>query len=422
MILLSLIFSCFAMAREHPYFVGDIQISPNERYIAIGRLDYKVILYDLEEKKTIKAFAGKQGWEVNNDTFFTPDSKQWIIQDRSLLLKFWDIEKQEFVKEVKLESEANGLIFVRDGKGIVWGGADGRIEFIDLKTDERKVLKRPNLQRGFDQEIADLIISPDKKMFISVTEVSYYDEPSFKEPEEDFGPAWEGSKEIIAKHNGINLWDAETLTKIKKLQSKDTTGRAWATFSPDGKYVFTSYENGNVHQWDATEGSLVKEFSYYEAEGWCVGPVEGSSRWICGVRADLYFMDTLGKVKGEVDYNHGKEIRLGFLKRPLKYESVSFQLTTISSKNLIITGDRDGSISVYKFDPEKLTIELLWHPEPVKSGIITQINPLDVMYKSEEKARKEQQAYIEAQKKIGYGEKDKDETDLYGAGLSGKEK
>jgi WD40 repeat protein len=390
-----LIFSSPSMAREHPYFVDEVDVSPNGRYIAIGRLDYKIILYDLEEKKVVKAFSGGPGNEINNDTFFTPDNKYWVIQDRSLILRFWDIEKQVITKEVELESEANGLIFFKDGKRMIWGGADGRIEFVNLETDERKLLKKPNPYESWEREISDLILSADETRFVSVTRVNSYDE-SFEEPEDDFGLAWEGSKHTLVKHNGINLWDANTFTKIKKLQAKDASGRAWATFSPDSKYVFTSYESsrgGLVRQWDTNSGDLVKVFSRADGEAVCILDPRGDYL-VCLWHYTPSKNITLYRTS---EAKNIKDIQL-------KYEYVTGQMATIPSKNLIIIGDTDGSISVYKFDPEKLDIELIWHPEPVKSGIITWISPLKFIDKTEAEARKMQQNYIEQQKKMGYGD------------------
>lgn len=405
------LFTYSAQAREHPYFTRTVRISPNGNYIGIGRLDYKLVLYDRLNKKIIKVIEGKEGELSWNIVDFTPDSKLWVFQvykDAHYDLIFYDIEADKIVKEIDIGFTATCIAFLKNANRMVLGGTDGRIELWDLVDNKKNGTLKPALPQrtdqrvvyfGFEEPISNLIISPDEEYFISST---FSGGMRDKDPDipEDIklvssrkDPHIWGNKvfeEYVVKHLGVNLWDLETLTKKCQLLGERLNGRTWPIFSPDGKYVLVTSENGGVYRFDSAEGELLLEYDRVGTDG--IGFVESSGK---------YFITLLAIGGGQelvlwgIDKKKWLDVDL-----KLKYEPVTGAFATLPSQNLIVTGDTDGSISVYKFNKDKLDIELVWHPKPIKSGIIKWISPLHLLDKTPEQISELRKRYEEEQKKL----------------------
>ena len=391
--------------RKHPYFVVDLAISPDGRYIAEGRMDLKLIVWDREEKKLVFGIEGKKGAEVNMQSGFTQDSKYFVFQDRSLDLIFLDIEKKKVAMRYHLDAEFGDIAFFKDGKRFIWGGDDGRIEYVDMEKNEKKVLKKPDPYSSSGlggREIIDIEISPDETKFISTTYIRPFERK--EEPEEDFAPY--NAKRWIIKYHGLNVWDAVELKRIAKLTAGESMGgRCWPVFSPDGQKVLAGTEYDWVNIWNASDGLWIYKSDRVHAKS--VGYVDSDGKYFVTLSSGLNSLRLLETSSSKI------------IKKPgLEYEPVFGQLRTLPSQNLVVTGDTDGSISVYRFNPEDQTLRLIWHPKPVKSGIIEWISPLDLMEKSREEARQMYNAYIEEQKRRGYGQEDKEFEEVSITGMT----
>jgi WD40 repeat protein len=378
-----------AIARTHPYYISSVAISPDSKYIAIGRLDNKLILLDRDLKKTIKVIEAKQG-ELNIDPVFTPDSKTLLFQNKTYDIIFYNIEQDAIIKKTHIDFEYSAIIFTKDMTQMVIGGEDGRIELRDTKTNKLiKTLKKPDKYQAFPS-ISHLVLSPNGKYFVStVSADKYWD--NWPQPEEDFKEVdcGGGNKIMLVKHRGVNLWDVETGVKLHQLLAPRLNGRTWACFSPDGKYVLATSENGWPCKFDVQTGEMLMEYERSSSDG--IGFPDVSNR---------YFV-TLWPFEDNSNmnlYDIEKEKRVKIL--PLSYDAVTGALATLPSQNLIVTGDRDGSISVYKFDPKTQSIQLEWHPKPVRSGVIRWLSPLHLMGKGREDIKSITERYEEEQKKV----------------------
>lgn len=442
-------------AREHPYFIRDIKLSPDNKYIAIGRIDNKIILFDRENKKVLKVIESKTE-DINWHTAFTPDSKYLVFQNKNWCLNFYNIEKGEITKRINLSDGCSTVVFFKDMKKMIWGSPSGKVEVIDLETLEKKVLKiefpRPPSETAF-APIWHIIISPDEKYFLTITRTSNID-LKYDEPEEAIRPGTE-YKDLFpnnVRHCGINLWDAKTFKKINKFMADDMDGATYAAFSKDMKHLVITSEGG-ITVWDlATFGLLYQKHvpsnacgfvdanSEYFAilwEGYGTGlfrlqdlinpkePVnikkEQLLERVLKTKKDRVWEDLIKSgyiddkgtlqpkarnLRGERDlvisedyrYMERRELVYALWKAfpsdatknlKFKYEPCSQAMVTDPERNLIITGDYDGSISVYRFNPKNLKVKLEWHPRSVIAGVIRWLgpwaaDPFELMTKSSE--------------------------------------
>lgn len=358
-----------ATAREHPYFVTSISMSPDARYIAIGRLDNKIVIFDRENKKVFKVIEDKTH-PLNWDTAFTPDSKYLVFQYRDNNLLFYDLEKQEITRKIQLDDNFNAIAFYKDMKKMIWGGNNGKIEVVNLETDERIMLKVPHPEPSdFQAPISSIKLSPDEKYFVTTTYTETFSWEFEPEPEEDYKPIWEGGT-LVVKHVGLNLWDAKTFKKIKKMAAEFLSGRTWPTFSPGGKYLVAVSENG-VTVWDVNDKRLLFENHHltngvgFSSNNYFVGLWSGKKQHLTFYN----LVDLVNRVENFKTLN-------------CQYRPCTGGIVTDPDRNLIVVGTRDGSISVYKFNPKKLTIDLEWHPKSVVAGLIRWLSPTVTRFKA----------------------------------------
>lgn len=360
-----------ATAREHPYFVTSISMSPDARYIAIGRLDNKIVIFDRENKKVFKVIEDKTH-PLNWDTAFTPDSRYLVFQYRDNNLLFYDLERQGITKKIQLDDNFNAIAFYKDMKKMIWGGNNGKIEVVNLETDERILLKVPHPEPSeFQAPISAIKLSPDEKYFITATFSDLAGWDRDPEPEEDYKPVWEGGI-LIVKHVGLNLWDAKTFKKIKKMAAEFLSGRTWPVFSSVGEYLLATSENG-ITIWDIPNGKLLNK--NHALNNGC-GFIDKENKhfvilWKNPPGLGLYNTDSFINTNNPW---HMKEFKF-------KYRPCTGAIVTDPERNLIVIGTRDGSISVYKFNPNKLTIDLDWHPKGVIAGMIRWLSPTITRFK-----------------------------------------
>lgn len=353
-------------------------MSPDARYIAIGRLDNKIVIFDRENKKVFKVIEDKTH-PLNWDTAFTPDSKYLVFQYRDNSLLFYDLEKQEITRKIQLDDNFNAIAFYKDMKKMIWGGNNGKIEVVDLETDERIVLKKPHPEPSdFQAPISGVRLSPDERYFVTTTYTETFNWEFKPEPEEDYIQDEPGPSGIwIVKHVGLNLWDAKTFKKIKKMVSEDLTGHTNPVFSTDSKYILVACDSSSVSLWEGRTGNLIKGTQGGGGnEG--IGFVTSDNKYSVGLATGPHPFLALYRTE---DFLTKKEPWF-YKKFNSEYKPCTGAIVTDPERNLIIVGTRDGSVSIYKFNPEKLTIDLEWHPKSILSGMIRWLSPTVTMFKT----------------------------------------
>lgn len=391
-------------SQDHPYFITHMKVSPSGRYLLAGRLDNKVIVWDVQNKKQLYAWGSTEENFLSWQAHFTADEKYVVILKMgSNDLMFINLETGKLDKVFPLPAQATTVAFYKDGKRFIWGGIDGRIQYEDMEKKETKVLKVPlprdeNLRAGDVGPISQIIISPDEQYFVSATNYdSVYDD--YEDTDAPYYPI-KGRSFWYIKHVNINLWDAKTLEKIHRLKGDKLNVKIWVSFSPDGKTVYGSTENGYAYAWDSENGNVKYQFQdrgAYDGTG-----TLQDNHYYCGMGKDPRYI----KLMSTTDGKFVKEM-------PFSNATPVFgQMITHDATNMIFIGTEDGSVSMYRFDPKKLVLELYWHPDPVKRGLITWLSENDTLGKTSSQISEMRAKYIGKQQEMGFGEQDKSEKEL----------
>ena len=193
-------------------------------------------------------------------------------------------------------------------------------------------------------------------------------------------------------YEGVTLWDTHTLQPYAKLPGN--AAKTYATFSPDGKYVVSGSENGNVLVWETGRKRLLfylaslfhgkhisdgKDYSYLTGEAFAkkvwdkTGLIPPPSNYHGEAVLSLKFIDpdhflrftTYEPYAILYEINNPlplKYLPLGTLPLPAVSDySRNAAIDSAPEAGILVTGQRDGNgINVYKYDKDKQTLDRIW--------------------------------------------------------------
>jgi WD40 repeat protein len=309
---------------------------------------------------------------------------------------FYDLKKEKIAKKVVIGYPLSSIAFFKDNNTFIVGGLDGKIEVINISTKDRKTLKPrvPDAELSdFFTPISSIKISHDENYFVTTTYTGDWRE----EPEQDLElierkkvPSGNIYEDWNVKHIGLNLWDAKTFTKIKKMRETALNGHTWPVFSPDGKYVVSSCDGGRIYVWDGKTGERIREWNCLSNGIGFMSNDYYAFLVTSGSKPCLWVDSIQNLIKDELREKPGRHAGKEFFIKPRACQGA---IVTDPSRNLIVVGTEDGSISVYKFNPQTLDIELEWHPKSIISGLIGWISPSLTMFKRTDEINEMVQKY-----------------------------
>ena len=255
--------------------VAKVDISPDGRYVLSGSLD-SFILWDILQGKKIQTFDHRRAWV--NDTavvIFSPDGKYFASGSKGI--KLWDLstrqEKFTFDDNIRTTSTA----FSPDGKNLLSGGPSAgskipsNMQIYDVATGKEV--------KDFDPVgvIWSVAYSPDGKYALSGGSYIYGGRidlwdvsrgKPIKTEEEIISDAMVLAVSFSADgkyalsggvKNELILWDAKSLTEIKRFVGHKGSAQIWSVaFSPDGKYAVSATWKDDIKIWNIASGTEYK--------------------------------------------------------------------------------------------------------------------------------------------------------------------
>ncbi len=247
-----------------------------------------VRLSDVRTGRELQTLAAKEGYA--SPVTFSPDGKT-VAFGTSGEICLWNTEtgettdislpdislsyqniKRKRKRERKIKSKINALVFSPDGKKLVSGTKDGKVQMWDAKTGVLLTLlftgeepvfsgKSDNSGIYYKESIDTLAFSPNGNLLAMSTlkqiRLIEIKEPiTFKEVSQSvktveafiFSP---DNRILVAGLNNhrIELWDTETGDKLTTLDGH-TAPVQTLVFSPDGKTLASTGQDGTILVWD----------------------------------------------------------------------------------------------------------------------------------------------------------------------------
>ena len=350
--------------------VRNLSISSDGRYVVSAHYGKKLVLWDLE-KSTKEVIAER----VNtNSPYFIPNSHDFMWQDKNNIVHIQNVEGKEIThfKHYKVErhlmSEDRKLYISADQTGEIYKGYGDEMKPIYTDTP---------IRQHYNFALSD-------KYFLSASGGGPYDPDSAVElnPKED--PV-QPSVYKKSSYNGVTLWDRETLKPVARLGGFG--GRSDALFSPDGKWIIGGGENLRHYMWETA--NLTNRLMLADPDRGIRNPkVNDDSQLlrVPGVNIGLnnpvtyaFVTETefiefrmsarkegLGEkysplytvgdpwIKAFVEIGNNPVISTDF------YEK-SNSVASAPKAHILVTGQAyHGGINVYRYHPDKMTLEKIW--------------------------------------------------------------
>jgi WD40 repeat protein len=181
-----------------------VAVSPDDKTLASGSYDQKIILWDIQSGKELKTLSGHNGCIFG--LAFRPDGKILASASADHTVKLWDVasgaRRDTLSQPLK---EVFSVAFTPDGQKLVAGGVDNRIRIWQVSPGAEETTN-PLLDSKFaaDGAILHLAFSPDGKMLLSSADdrtVRLWDFPAMKEvfqleKQPDWAPALDFTSDV----------------------------------------------------------------------------------------------------------------------------------------------------------------------------------------------------------------------------------
>jgi WD40 repeat protein len=253
-------------------FVNEAKLSPDGRFIAVGRTGNNAKLIDFKTGKVFKTLTGHKSMVIS--LCFSQDGKYLATGGLDGKVIIWEVETAIPVKTFTFADEKEAIYsvdFSADGKMLaaaVWGGL---VVIWDVQSGDRLRAIEPHQGRGCYQvkftpngvyfisagldkklKLIEIDTGEEIRTFIGHTNETLVNSINFNTSGDKFiTSAWDGT---------IRVWDL--LSGLQLIKIKAHPGGVYsAKFDPSGKYIISGGDDFLVKLWDAATGALVSEFA-----------------------------------------------------------------------------------------------------------------------------------------------------------------
>jgi WD40 repeat protein len=252
--------------------VNEQKLSPDGKYIAVGRTGNSARLIDFKTGKVYKTLRGHRTMVISLS--FSNDSKYLATGGVDGKVIIWDVESGDAVRTFTFTDEKEAIYsldFSRDNKMLaaaIWGGY---VVIWDLETGERiraisphggsgcyRVKFTPNgvyfISAGLNGSLTmtEIDTGEEIRSFIGHTKETLINSISFNSG---------GDKFITSGIDGtIRVWDLASGLQTERIRAH-AGGAISASFDQSEKYIVSGGDDFMVRLWDASTGEQISSFA-----------------------------------------------------------------------------------------------------------------------------------------------------------------
>ncbi len=253
--------------------VNEAKLSPDGKYIAVGRTGNNAKLIDFKTGKVYRTLRGHNGMVIS--LTFSRDGKYLATGGLDGRAIVWDVETGDSVRVIRFPDENNAVFSVDisyDDSLLATADWGGYVIIWDIKTGKTIQAVSPHNKTAVYQ----VRFSPNGVYFISagldkkltMTEIDSGEEIRVFTGHTDlvnsinFNPA--GDRIITAGWDGtVRVWDF--MSGLQVIRIKAHQGGVYnAKYDASGKYIVSGGDDFLVKEWDATTGDLICQLSGHQ--------------------------------------------------------------------------------------------------------------------------------------------------------------
>lgn len=156
--------------KEYEEILNDIEISPDNKFIAASFYYGKVRLWNLEARQLETVFIFPDTSEIMQNTIFSPNGKSLASATSGGKVGVWDITFRQLLYVFESQgtrrerTSGDSIAWSPNGQVLAIGTENGKIFLIDAENGSHV-----HTLNGQTESISDLLFSPDGKMLVSVS-------------------------------------------------------------------------------------------------------------------------------------------------------------------------------------------------------------------------------------------------------------
>ncbi len=254
----------------HEHLVNRVSVNSEGTLAATSSSDYNVYIWDLE-KETLKTVLKGHDDDVEDFVFISEHLGASVSRDWRIIL--WDLTNGS-IRRIILGHEKDVLsINYHDGK-LYTAGDDMTLRVWDLKTGS-EIAKMGPFETETDTCAVDALT---QRIILGCDDgiVRIFELNTWKLIAAIEGHSSAIKKVAVSPENGdilsaaydqqILIWDAQTFTQKKKLDSHTSLWERSFNWSSDGKRVVAGTFDGTVLIWDVKSGTCIHEIGKQEQQ------------------------------------------------------------------------------------------------------------------------------------------------------------
>lgn len=245
-----------------------LAMSPDGRFVAGGRSDAQVWIFDVEKNKKVAATERLDKLDQVTSIIFTPDGKHVLGGGYKGIVQVWDFQEgvlkpgKQFVGH---SVEIKSLACSPDGKYVLSGDREGRLRYWDLES-----CREQHVWADFRQGANAVRFLPDGKSALATDGGNLFRlnlksgaaEKTKLDPNSGYAHAAEFSRDgkylAVSVGSEVLVWQTTDVTKQAAKLAK-SRGVIWTVgFTPDGKQLLTGADK-TLNIWDLQSGNQVNE-------------------------------------------------------------------------------------------------------------------------------------------------------------------
>lgn len=212
----------YNVLKEHTPFLG-FNFSPNSKLIAYLSFSSFLTLWDVTRGLTQKTI--KSNYSLRSKPVFSPDSKLISVGSGDNVVKIWNTSNLNIEKSLQYQDRSQKYVaFSPDNKMFAVGNNEHKLQVWDISTGILGKTLTANTQ-----PLMSVVFSLDGNRLLSAS-----------------------SQEMI-------LWDVFSSQKINEVSAYNDAVNSVA-FSPDGKFLVSGHDDGNVAIWDIFSRKKLSSF------------------------------------------------------------------------------------------------------------------------------------------------------------------
>jgi len=353
-----------------------VSISTDGRYVITSHLGKSLLLWDID-KKSVEVVSNSANIY---SAYFVPESEAFLWQDLQNTVRVTSLDGRDLLSFNHFPTY--GHLISSDLRTYV--ASNNRWDLYVGFGDTMRPLKRGGAGPSFagSGKLLNLSMDQQAEWLLSAGLPIEH-----RHPIEEYKPVDDPDR--FSRFGGVILWNLDTLKPVRDLEGNRY--KTYGEISPDGRWAIAGGENSAAFSWSLPDGERyrlgeakiglfigcpddwdpLRARECYDRSGIipATASVHSSVFGIVFIHGSEYFLRFGKNSHGATLHRVGdpwpiKYFELGEYPKLVTYGSQYSRLQTIASSpesgTLVMAHATGGGISVYKFDPEALTLRRTW--------------------------------------------------------------